>query len=528
MLQVDLLEGQANESANLCSHTGTQADFPASAQLPDQQQALHGRIEACSAEHDNTIALLESQLSAATKECQDAQQAAQLAQQALLEHQTEAASHLQAESHRAGFEQELLQAQADLHSQATVSEQLQAELQLSAATQSELTQQTADLTQQLAETTQHCSVLREQLAQVEQQLSAASAQLEQSEVSNSQQQSLLNAAQHQIQEVTHAKNSLHKSCNVLRTELDVVRAQSTAKIEELAELHRQLADSQTLNSRLSQEMEQLAQDSASSTKVLQAQLGAQSHNCKKLQQQLQEAETAGASEKAAAEQLQRMLQALQAGNAQLEQTAARLTQQLSTQAETHSAEVTALQQQAHQLAQQLDTQKQARVSDSAQQAEQLRTQSEGHTAELASMSAEQARAVSRSEQLLTELQAAQESCQALLRQAADTEAATALLRAEVQGQRSSLQDRDDLILDLDTQIKVTWPCSSSLRQLADAAVCLCMHLVQSSLNRPSYRMCIDFKRKLRIKQNTCKQHQQHNHIAGACNDNALQLRIVQQ
>ncbi|KAL0036686.1 hypothetical protein WJX79_005705 [Trebouxia sp. C0005] len=118
----------------------------------------------------------------------------------------------------------------------------------------------------------------------------------------------------------------------------------------------------------------------------------------------------------------------EAESTQLKQKNDRLGEQLDTQSKAHSATQSRLEKEAEDLTQ------------------QLRAQAEAHSAELSRISAVQARAQSRAEELLTELQAAQQSCQALVRQAGETEAREAALQG-------SLQDRDDLILDLDNQIK---------------------------------------------------------------------------
>lgn len=110
-----------------------------------------------------------------------------------------------------------------------------------------------------------------------------------------------------------------------------------------------------------------------------------------------------------------------------------------------------LNKQANELTCKLKAQEQAYTANLAHQ---LEIQAEEHATRVACVCDEQARTQSRSEQLLTVLQAAQQSCQTSLKQAADSHAEIATLRAEVGELRSSLQDRDDLILDLDTQIKV--------------------------------------------------------------------------
>ena len=352
-----------------------------------------------------------------------------------------------------------MQMQAALQDQVKLVQQQQADLQQSAG-------KLSDLTQHLAETTQSCSELSEQLTNETQQSLNIAAELKRSELINSSQQSLITDLEQRVGSSSNAQDVLQLSLESLKSEMAAVKAEGTAKAEEMAVLQDQNTESKALCSRLSKEMEKLAQGSATSVQLLQTQLNEQAQECKKLQQQLQEAEEAAGSHKAAAEQLQYVLNAAQAGSAQLSQRTESLTQQLSAQAGIHSAKVTQLQQQAADLTQQSKALEQAHEAESAQQ---LKAQTEAHSAELARVSTEHARAESRVEQLLTELQAAQQSCQALLRQAAETEAAATSLRAEMQQLRSSLQDRDDLIVDLDTQIKVDMPLRVILASLLQTA-----------------------------------------------------------
>lgn len=366
-----------------------------------------------------------------------------------------------------------MQAQAALQEQIRLAQKQQAELQQSA-------DKPSSLTHHLAETTQSCSELSEQLAKAKQQSLDIAAELKPSELNNSSQQSLISDLEQRLSSSIDAQDALQESLEALQSGMAAAKAERVATAEEMAILQKQNTESNALCSRLSEEMEKLAQGSATSTQLLQAQLNERAQDRKKLQQQWQEAEEAAASHKAAAEQLQCVLNAAQAGGAQLRQRTESLTQQLSTQADIHSAEVTQLQQHAAELTQQLKYQEQAHIADSAQQ---VMAQTEVNSAELARISAEHARAESRAEQLLTELQAAQQSCQALSRQAAETEADAASLRAEAQQLRSSLQDRDDLILDLDTQIKVSLAggCTFQIAAGEVALLWLCLPSLQASL-----------------------------------------------
>ena len=383
------------------------------------------------AKRQQVIAALQSQLSTQTTASQEADMAAQHAQQALLDAHTQ----LQLEkSKTADAAEELLKAQNALQDQSRTAQQQQAELQQAAARQSELNQQVANLSQQLSENTQTCSQLTQSLEAARKASSEAVAQLQCCHVDT---------------------GSLQESIAFLEQQLAVVMAEKAATAEEAATVKQKYAESMSLSDKLSFEMDQLAHGSASSTQLLHAELEQQARQSKQLQQQLHEAQEAADLHRAAAEQLQCVLNAAQEGSAQLKQKIHRLTQEFSSQPDAHSDKVTLLQKQAQALTQQLKAQQQAHAADSAHQ---LKAQAEAHSAELSQVSAKHARAQSRADQLLTELQAAQQACQALLKQAGDAEADVVHLRAEAQELRSSLHDRDDLILDLDTQIKVGCCC----------------------------------------------------------------------
>lgn len=413
-------------------------------------QARLSEAEKSAAEYQQVNVALEAQLCAQTVASQEAEVAAQRAQQALLEAQTQASSQLQLEGRRtAAAAEELQTAQKALQDQSLIAQQQQAELQQLANMQSELTQQAADLSRQLTTSTQRCSQLTHELEEAKQRHSEVAAQLECSHADNTSLQDSISTLEQQLVSSISSRDLLEESVEKLSTRLAVVKVERAAASGELATVRQQYAESKSLCDQISVEMNQLTQDSASSAQLLSAELDEQAARCKKLQQQLQEAEEEADLHRAAAEQLQCVLNAAQEGRAQLKQKINRQAQQLTSQAEAHSTEVAVLQRQAQEFTQQQQTQQQA------------------HSAELSRLAAEHARAESRAEQLLTELQAAQQACQALLKQAAETEAEAGTLKAQTQELRTSLLDRDDLILELDNQIKVSSACIHITRTCID-------------------------------------------------------------
>lgn len=407
-------------------------------------QAQLSAAEGSVAERQRMIVSLESQLSAQTAAFQEADVAAQRAQQALLDVQ-------QLEKHRTDIAEELAKTQAVLQSQSKLAQQQQAELQQSTARQSDLTQQVAELTQQLSMTTQNCSQLTQEQEVTIEGRSPVAAQLQCSQAHNGSLQESIGVLEQLLASSISSRESLSKSVEELTTTLAVFKAERAAAAEEVATLKQKYAESTSLYDKLSLEMDQLTQGSASSAQLLRSEADQQAERCRKLQQQLQEAQEAAGLHRAAAEQLQCVLNAAQEGSTQLKQKINRLTQQLSSQADAHVDAVALLQTQAQALTHQLQTQQQAHAAESGHQ---LKAQAEAHSAELSEVTGKHARAQSKAEHLLTELQSPQQSCQALLKQAGDIEAEASHLKSEAQELRSSLQDRDDLILDLDTQIKV--------------------------------------------------------------------------
>ena len=385
-------------------------------------------------EHQSSIGTLQDQLTVQSAATVEAQAAAQRAQHAMDDCRLEASQQLDLQADQMhDVQRELTSSETALQAKTHALQLQQAECCRLSQELSGLEQEVARMSHEHIDLTQQISDLTKQLLEAGEQQSGLMQQLGDAQHHSREQQSVLDSLNHQLASSNSTIHRLQGSVNDLQAQLAAAAEQNVVLVEEMKVLQSKCADSKLMCDSLSAQLQTLTKDSPCQAQAVQSELTELRYNSMtvvlQLRQQLQEAQEAGASLEAAAEQLQRALDAAQAGSTQLKQKNDKLGEQLNAQSQAHSTTKVRLEKEAEDLTQ------------------QLRAQAEAHSAELSHMSAAQARAQSRAEQLLTELQAAQQSCQALVRQADETEAREAALKG-------SLQDRDDLILDLDNQIKV--------------------------------------------------------------------------
>ncbi|DBB10050.1 TPA: hypothetical protein ACH3X3_001638 [Trebouxia sp. C0006] len=384
-------------------------------------------------EHQTSIGTLQDQLTIQTAATVEAQAAAQHAQYAMDDCRLECSQQLDLQADQMhDVQHELAATETTLQAKIHALQLQQAKCCRLSQELSGLEQEVASMSHERTGLTQQISDLTQQLSEAHEQQSGLTRQLGDAQHHLREQQSDLDNLTHQLASSHSTMHSLQDTVNDLQAQLAAAAEQNVVLVKEMKVLQSKCADSKLMCDSLSTQLQTLSEDSACQAQAVQSELTELRSNSMtvlpQLRQQLQEAQEAGASLQAAAEQLQRALDAAQAGSTHLKQKNDRLGEQLNAQSKAHSATKNRLEKEAEDLTQ------------------QLRAQAEAHSAEMSHMSAAQARAQSRAEQLLTELQAAQQSCQALVRQADETEAREAALKG-------SLQDRDDLILDLDNQIK---------------------------------------------------------------------------
>ncbi|DBA86183.1 TPA: hypothetical protein ACH3X1_005692 [Trebouxia sp. C0004] len=403
--------------------------------IPTQHQLsqCQGHVDRLGLEHETSISALQDQLTVQTAATVEAQAAAQRAQHAMDDCRLECSQQLdlQADEMRDG-QHELVSTKTTLQAETHALQLQQAECRRLSQELPGLEQVVASVSHERTGLTQQMNDLTKQLSEAHEQQLGLMRQLGDAQHHAREQQSVHDSLDHQLVSSNSTIHGLQGTVNDLQARLAATAEQKVVLVEEMNLLQSKCADSKLICDSLSAQLQTIAEDSACQAQAVQSELTELRHSSltvlPQLRQQLQEAQEAGASLKAAAEQLQCILDAAQARSTQLEQKNDRLGEQLNAQSKAHSATKSRLEKEAADLTQ------------------QLRAQAEAHSAELSHMSAAQARAQSRAEQLLTELQAVQQSCQALVRQAGETEAREAALKG-------SLQDRDDLILDLDNQIK---------------------------------------------------------------------------
>ncbi len=384
-------------------------------------------------EHQSSIGTLQDQLTVQTAATVEAQAAAQRAQHAMDDCRLECSQQLDLQADQMhDVQRELASTETALQAETHALQLQQAECCRLSQELSGLDQEVASMSHERTGLTQQISDLTQQLSEAQEQQSGLMQQLGDAQHHSKEQHSVLDSLNHQLASSNSTMHGLQGTVNDLQAQLAAAAEQNVVLVEEMKVLQSKCADSKLMCDSLSTQLQTLTEDSACQAQVVQSELTELRYNSMTVLPQLrqqQEAQEAGASLEAAAEQLQRALDAAQAGSTQMKQKNDRLGEQLDAQSQAHSAIKNRLEKEAEDLTQ------------------QLRAQAEAHSAELCHLSAAQAKAQSRAEQLLTELQAAQQSCQALVRQAGETEAREAALKG-------SLQDRDDLILDLDNQIKV--------------------------------------------------------------------------
>lgn len=399
-----------------------------------QLSQSQGHIDRLGLEHETSISALQDQLTIQTAATVEAQAAAQRAQHAMDECRLESSQQLDLQADQMhDVQRELASTKTTLEAETHALQLQQAECCRLSQELSSLEQEVESMNHERTDLTQQISDLTKQLSEAHEQQSGLMRQLGDAQQHSREQQSVIDSLNHQLASSNSTTHGLQGTVIDLQARLAATAEQNVVLVEEMKLLQSKCADSKLICDSLSTQLQTLTEDSACQAQAIQSELTELRYNSvtvlPQLRQQLQEAQEAGASLKAAAEQLQCILDAAQARSTQLEQKNDRLGEQLNAQSKAHSATKSQLEKEAEDLTQ------------------QLRAQAEKHSAELSHMNAAQARAQSRAEQLLTELQAAQQSCQALVRQAGETEAREAALKG-------SLQDRDDLILDLDNQIKV--------------------------------------------------------------------------
>jgi len=399
-----------------------------------QLSQSQGHIDRLGLEHETSISALQDQLTIQTAATVEAQAAAQRAQHAMDECRLESSQQLDLQADQMhDVQRELASTKTTLEAETHALQLQQAECCRLSQELSSLEQEVESMNHERTDLTQQISDLTKQLSEAHEQQSGLMRQLGDAQHHSREQQSVIDSLNHQLASSNSTTHGLQGTVIDLQARLAATAEQNVVLVEEMKLLQSKCADSKLICDSLSTQLQTLTEDSACQAQAIQSELTELRYNSvtvlPQLRQQLQEAQEAGASLKAAAEQLQCILDAAQARSTQLEQKNDRLGEQLNAQSKAHSATKSQLEKEAEDLTQ------------------QLRAQAEKHSAELSHMNAAQARAQSRAEQLLTELQAAQQSCQALVRQAGETEAREAALKG-------SLQDRDDLILDLDNQIKV--------------------------------------------------------------------------
>ena len=399
-----------------------------------QLSQSQGHIDRLGLEHETSISALQDQLTIQTAATVEAQAAAQRAQHAMDECRLESSQQLDLQADQMhDVQRELASTKTALQAETHALQLQQAECCRLSQELSSLEQEVESMNHERTDLTQQISDLTKQLSEAHQQQSGLMRQLGDAQHHSREQQSVIDSLNHQLASSNSTTHGLQGTVIDLQARLAATAEQNVVLVEEMKLLQSKCADSKLICDSLSTQLQTLTEDSACQAQAIQSELTELRYNSvtvlPQLRQQLQEAQEAGTSLKAAAEQLQCILDAAQARSTQLEQKNDRLGEQLNAQSKAHSATKSQLEKEAEDLTQ------------------QLRAQAEKHSAELSHMNAAQARAQSRAEQLLTELQAAQQSCQALVRQAGETEAREAALKG-------SLQNRDDLILDLDNQIKV--------------------------------------------------------------------------
>lgn len=399
-----------------------------------QLSQSQGHIDRLGLEHETSISALQDQLTIQTAATVEAQAAAQRAQHAMDECRLESSQQLDLQADQMhDVQRELASTKTTLEAETHALQLQQAECCRLSQELSSLEQEVESVNHERTDLTQQISDLTKQLSEAHQQQSGLMRQLGDAQHHSREQQSVIDSLNHQLASSNSTTHGLQGTVIDLQARLAATAEQNVVLVEEMKLLQSKCADSKLICDSLSTQLQTLTEDSACQAQAIQSELTELRYNSvtvlPQLRQQLQEAQEAGTSLKAAAEQLQCILDAAQARSTQLEQKNDRLGEQLNAQSKAHSATKSQLEKEAEDLTQ------------------QLRAQAEKHSAELSHMNAAQARAQSRAEQLLTELQAAQQSCQALVRQAGETEAREAALKG-------SLQNRDDLILDLDNQIKV--------------------------------------------------------------------------
>lgn len=399
-----------------------------------QLSQSQGHIDRLGLEHGTSISALQDQLTIQTAATVEAQAAAQRAQHAMDECRLESSQQLDLQADQMhDVQRELASTKTTLEAETHALQLQQAECCRLSQELSSLEQEVESMNHERTDLTQQISDLTKQLSEAHEQQSGLMRQLGDAQHHSREQQSVIDSLNHQLASSNSTTHGLQGTVIDLQARLAATAEQNVVLVEEMKLLQSKCADSKLICDSLSTQLQTLTEDSACQAQAIQSELTELRYNSvtvlPQLRQQLQEAQEAGTSLKAAAEQLQCILDAAQARSTQLEQKNDRLGEQLNAQSKAHSATKSQLEKEAEDLTQ------------------QLRAQAEKHSAELSHMNAAQARAQSRAEQLLTELQAAQQSCQALVRQAGETEAREAALKG-------SLQDRDDLILDLDNQIKV--------------------------------------------------------------------------
>ena len=402
-----------------------------------QLSQSQGHVDRLGVEHQTSVSTLQDQLTFQNAATGEAQAGARRAQHARDDCRRECSQQLDMQADEMhDVQRELASTKTTLQAETHALQLQQAECYRLAQELSSLEQEVAGVSHERAGLTQQISDLTQQLSEAHELQSGLMRQLGDAQHHLREQQSVLDSLDDQVGSSNSTMHGLRGTVNDLQPQLAAAAEQNVVLVEEMKVLQSKFADSKLMCDSLSTQLQTMMEDSACQAQAVQSELTELRYHSvtvlPQLRQQLQDAQ-AGASLKAAAEQLQCALDAAQTGSTQLEQKNGRLGEQLNAQSQAHSATKSRLEKEAEDLTQ------------------QLRAQAEAHSAELSHMSAAQAKAQSRAEQLLTELQASQQSCQALVRQANETEAREAALKG-------SLQDRDDLILDLDNQIKVQLLC----------------------------------------------------------------------
>ena len=403
-----------------------------------QLSQSQGHVDRLGVEHQTSVSTLQDQLTFQNAATGEAQAAARRAQHARDDCRRECSQQLDMQADEMhDVQRELASTKTTLQAETHALQLQQAECYRLAQELSSVEQEVAGVSHERAGLTQQISDLTQQLSEAHELQSGLMRQLGDAQHHLREQQSVLDSLDDQVGSSNSTMHGLRGTVNDLQPQLAAAAEQNVVLVEEMKVLQSKFADSKLMCDSLSTQLQTMMEDSACQAQAIQSELTELRYHSvtvlPQLRQQLQDAQEASASLKAAAEQLQCALDAAQTGSTQLEQKNGRLGEQLNAQSQAHSATRSWLEKEAEDLTQ------------------QLRAQAEAHSAELSHMSAAQAKAQSRAEQLLTELQASQQSCQALVRQANETEAREAALKG-------SLQDRDDLILDLDNQIKVQLLC----------------------------------------------------------------------